>query len=356
MPFSHRPLVKIEFEVGGTMQKIAIIGAGFVGALHAAACHNSACLELAAICDLNEKAGGALAQKYGCASYTDAQTMLEESGAEIVDICVPTFLHKENILLAAAHKKHIVCEKPVTLTLGDMDEILAAVAGAGVKFMVAQVIRFWPEYLAVKKMYERGDFGQVKMVCLNRLAQQPNWAGWHKDPARSGGGLYDLHLHDVDAATFFFGEVERVYAVGWKSKTGCYNHVVSTLTFKNGVNAVVEGAWEMTENYPFTMSMRLVGETRTAEYTMRAGFNLEDVASSQRDLYLFEDGKDPVKAEIDSSEDAYQTQLEYFAGCVEENRPPTVITPAQSREVIRIIGAIQRSIETGQAIDLSRAE
>jgi len=333
------------------MQKIAIIGAGFIGAMHAAACSNSKLLELTAICDVNQKAGSELAGKFGCAYYDDADKMLTESDVDIVDICVPTYLHKQFILLAAKHKKHVVCEKPVTLTLEDMDEILGAVEHAGVKFMVAQVLRFWPEYLEIKRMYDNGDFGEVKIVYANRLAQHPNWTHWHRDPKNSGGGLFDLHLHDIDAVTFFFGQVRRVYAVGWKSETGCYNHVFSTITFDNGVNAVVEGAFDMTENYPFTMSFRLVGETKTAEYSMIAGFNIEDLASSRRDLFIYENGKAPVSAEIDKSEDAYQTQLDYFAKCVEDGEPVTTITAQQSREVLRIMLAIRESIETGRAID-----
>ena len=157
------------------MQKIALIGAGFIGAGHAAACSNSKILELTAICDVNEEVGKALADKHGCAFYTDAEEMLKECDIDIVDICVPTFLHKTNILLAAKYKKHIICEKPVTLTMEDMDEILGAVKRAGVKFMVAQVLRFWPEYVAIKEMYDAGDFGDVKMIYANRLAQHPNW-------------------------------------------------------------------------------------------------------------------------------------------------------------------------------------
>ena len=335
------------------MQKIAIIGAGFIGAVHAQASANSKILELVAICDTNEKVGREVAEKHGCAYYSDAAKMLSESKADIVDICVPTFLHKQNILLAAKHGKHIVCEKPITLTLEDMDEILDAVGKAGVRFMVAQVLRFWPEYVAIKKMYDNGDFGDVKMVYANRLAQHPNWTQWHRDPKNSGGGLFDLHLHDIDAVSFMFGQVERVYAVGWQSGTGCYNHVVTTLNFKNGVRAVIEGAFDMTENYPFTMSFRLVGETKTAEYSMTAGFNLEDIASARRDLYVFENGKSPMKKEIDVDEDAYQTELDYFAQCVENSKALTVITPEQSREVIRIMLAIRESIETGRAISLS---
>jgi len=334
------------------MQKIAIIGAGFIGAVHAQASANSKILDLVAVCDVNEKAGKEVAEKCGCAYYSDAEKMLSEADVNIVDICVPTFLHKRNILLAAKHGKHIVCEKPIVLTLEDMDEILYTVKKAGVHFMVAQVLRFWPEYVAIKAMYDNGDFGDIKMVYANRLAQHPNWTQWHKDPKNSGGGLFDLHLHDIDAALFMFGEAERVYAAGWQSETGCYNHVVTTLHFKNGICAVIEGAFDMTENYPFTMSFRLVGETKTAEYSMIAGFNLEDIASSRRTLHIFENGKSPVSADIDVGEDAYQTELDYFAQCVENGETLTIITPEQSREVVRIMLAIRESIETGRAIAL----
>ena len=332
------------------MQKIAIIGAGFIGAVHAAACNNSEHLELTAISDINESAGREIAEKYGCKFFKNAEEMLEQCEINIVDICVPTFLHKQNILLAAKYKKHIVCEKPITLTLEDMDEILATVEKANVKFMVAQVLRFWPEYVTIKKMYDDGEFGDIKMVYLNRLAQHPNWTKWHRDPKMGGGGLFDLHLHDIDAALYFFGEVSRVYAVGWESNTGCINHVVSTLTFKNGVNVVVEGAFEMTENYPFTMSMRLVGESKTAEYSMVAGFNLEEVSSSKRNLLVFENGKSPEKVNIDVSKDAYQTQLDYFAKCVENDEMLTIITPQQSREVVKIMLTIMESVKTGKVI------
>ena len=334
------------------MQKIALIGAGFIGAAHAAACSNSELLELTAVCDVNEESGKELAKKFGCAFFTDAEKMLRECDVDIVDICLPTFLHKEFILLAAKYKKHIVCEKPITLTMEDMDEILDAVKTAGVKFMVAQVLRFWPEYVAIKDMYDNGDFGDVKMVYANRLAQHPNWTKWHKDPENSGGGLFDLHLHDIDAVSYFFGPVKCVYAVSWKSPTGCYNHVATTLTFKNTVRAIVEGAFNMTENYPFTMSFRIVGEAKTAEYSMVAGFNIEDISSSTRRLFIYENGKNPTRAEIDESLDAYQAELDYFAGSVLNDKSLEIITPEDSREVLRIMLAIKESIETGSVVEL----
>ena len=83
------------------MKKVAIIGAGFVGSVHAAACDRSKLIELAAVCDVNENAGKAITEKFGCPYFGDTETMLEELEIDIADICVPTFLHKKNILLAA---------------------------------------------------------------------------------------------------------------------------------------------------------------------------------------------------------------------------------------------------------------
>jgi len=336
------------------MQRIAIIGAGFIGAAHAMACSNSDVLELVAVCDTNEVTGQALAKKYECAFFTGEETMLEELRDEIdiVDVCVPTFLHKHCVLIAANHKKHIVCEKPIALTLEDADEIIEAVRNAGVKLLVAQVLRFWPEYVEIKRMVEDFEFGRVKMVYANRLSQPPSWAPWQTDPDKSGGALFDLTIHDIDAVVWLFGPVRRVYAVAWQSETGCYNHIVTTLTLESGVRAVVEGSLEMSESYPFTMTMRIVGANKTADFSMSAGFNIDDLDSARRDLFVYEKGKYPVKTWVDVTADAYKTQLDYFAECLEKGVAPTTITPKQTREVLRIILAIKESIETGNVISI----
>lgn len=331
---------------------VAIIGSGFIGCAHAAAVNHSKTLTLAAICDVNEQAGKKAAAEHQCAWYADAEEMLKKEAIDIIDICLPTFLHEKFVLLAAQHKKAVICEKPITLTMESMDRMLKAVQDAGVPFMVAQVIRFWPEYAEIKKLYDAGKFGEVKMVYASRLAQHPNWAEWQKDPQKSGGGLFDLHLHDIDFLVYLLGAVDRVYAAGWKNKTGCWNHVTTSLTFKNGASAVAEGAYEMTEKFPFTMSLRVVGQERSADYKLIAGFNLEDVGSSIREAMLYENGSDPKKIPADTALDAYQAELEYFADCVAAGKQPRIVSPDSSKEVLRVMLAIQSSLESGKAIRL----
>lgn len=334
------------------MVNVVIIGTGFIGNAHATACRNSKILNLIAICDLSEEAGKKAAEEFGCAYYKDAEEMLQKEDAGIVDICLPTFLHEKFVLLAAKYKKNVICEKPITLTLASMDRMIQAAKDANVLFMVAQVVRFWPEYVEIKKLYDQGKFGDIKMVYASRLAQHPNWTQWHKDPKNSGGGLFDLHLHDIDFLRYIFGEVKSVYAVGWKSGTGCWNHVTTSLKFKNGVRAVAEGAFDMTESYPFTMSLRIVGESRTADYKLIAGLNLEDVGSSTREAMLYETGSEPAKIPVDTSVDAYQAELEYFANCVDGGKSADEVPLYESRDVVRIVLAIQESLETGNVVAL----
>lgn len=334
------------------MVRSAIIGTGFIGDQHANATKNAKNLELAAIVDVNEERAREMAEKYGVKYYTDAEEMFCTEKIDMVDICLPTFLHEQYVELGAKHKVNVLCEKPVTLTLESMDRMIEATKAAGVKFMVAQVVRFWPEYLAIKKLYDQGKFGEIKMVYAARLAQHPLWTTWHRDPDKGGGGLFDLHLHDIDYARYLFGEIDTVYAVGWRSETGCWNHVSTSLKFKNGVKAVVEGGFDMTEKFPFTMKFRIVGESASVDYDMIAGFNLEDVASSKRATMLYENGSDPSAVEVDTGVDAYQTELEYFADCIEHGKPTDVVPVEQSREVVKTMLAIKQSLETGMVVSL----
>lgn len=334
------------------MLKAAIIGSGFIGDTHANAYQNIDGVKLVAIADLNEEAGKKAAEKYNAAFYKNAEEMLKNEEIDIVDVCLPTFLHEEFVLLAAKHKKHVLCEKPFALSLESARRMIDATSQAGVKFMIAQVIRFWPEYVLIKDYFQKGKIGDLKMVYCSRLAQHPNWTTWHKDPAKSGGALYDMHLHDIDYMHYLFGEVESVFATGAISETGCWNHVMSTLRFKNGQFATVEGAMDMTDNYPFTMFFRAVGSEGTLDYRFIAGFNLENVGGAVRNTVYYQNNKQPKEIKVEIY-DAYQKEIEYFIACVLNDKPIEVISPEESFKVLKVIQAIQVSLETHEMVRLS---
>lgn len=332
------------------MLKCAIIGSGFIGAVHAAAVKKIEGCELRAISDVNEAAGKKMADEFGCKLYTDAEEMLKKEEIDIVHVCLPTFLHEKFVLLAAQHKKHVLCEKPFSLSVESAQRMVDACEKAGVKLMVAQAVRWWPEFLEIKKLYDQGAFGELHMVYSSRLAQHPNWSTWHRDPQKSGGSLFDLNMHNLDYLYFLLGPVASVYAVGWKSPSGCWNHVSASLTFKNGAKAVDEGTIEITDDYPFSVAFRMTGEKATVDYKFTAGFNIENLDAAVGQTVLFTKGGKPQPLQV-SGMDAYEAEIRAFADCVKSGRP-VPIPPAESVEVIRVVAAIEQSLETGKVVAL----
>lgn len=329
------------------MIKVALFGAGYVANNHAAAYDTLKNAKLVAVFDTAADRTEKMAAVHGARGYTSAETLFANEDVDMVDICLPTFLHEEYVVMAAKKGKHVLCEKPLALTAEAADNMIGAAKAAGVKLMVAQVVRFWPEYVEIKKRLDRGDLGEIQMVYANRLAQHPNWSEWFKDPAKSGGGLFDLHLHDIDVLRYYFGPVKTAYAVGYRTPAGCYNHVASSLVFRNGVKAVAEGAYQMSEGYPFTMTMRVVGTKGSLEFVLSAGFNLENLEAASARLIYFADGKKPELVKVEPG-DGYCEEIKYFVGCIAAGKEPQVVTARESREVLDIIFALRRSMETGE--------
>lgn len=333
------------------MLNIAIVGLGMMGKTHMSIYKNIVDARVVSVFDVNKDLGQKIANENSVVYYDDFENMIKEANIDVVDICIPTFLHEKFTLLAAKHKKHIICEKPVGLTLESLDRMISATKEAKVKLMIAQVVRFWPGYVEAKEMIEKNEFGKVKNVYANRLAQLPDWALWHKDPQKSGGGLFDLHIHDIDFLCYLFGKVKSVYATGIKEESGCWNFVTSVLNFENGVSATAEGIWGMTKGYPFTSSLRIVGEKKTYDYKMIAGFNLEDIENTTKQIYIYDQHSEPEKQAI-SEEDPYGLELKHFVECIIENKETEIITVENSREVLCTLLSIKKSLETGELVFL----
>jgi predicted dehydrogenase len=332
------------------MKRIAIIGCGYIGKTHAAAIKNSGRLELAGVSDVNEESGKKLAGESGCAYYKDPEAMAAEGRVDIVDVCLPTALHEQYVTLAARQKKHVICEKPFALSSEAALRMILACEEAGVRFMIAQVVRWMPEYVKIRETLDKGVLGGIHMVYCSRLAQHPNWAEWQRDVKVSGGGLFDLHLHDIDYLYSLFGEADTVDAVGWKNSSGCWNHVISTLRFKNGVKAAAEGSMEMVGAFPFSAAFRVTGDKATLDYRLEAGFNIENLGAAASSLTLFEKDAPPARIEV-AGIDPFQAELEAFASALEEGRPPPIL-PRDSLYVIKIIEALGVSLETGKIAEV----
>ena len=330
------------------MFKIGLIGSGFIGTVHAAAYARIPNAELVAVADINEVAGKKIADEFSCKYYQQAEQMLQDEEIHVVDICLPTFLHEQYVALAAKYKKHVLCEKPFGLSHESCCRMVRSCEEAGVKIMVAQAVRWVPEFVKARQLLEEGVFGNLHMVSSRRLSQPPAWTTWHKDPNKSGGGLYDLQVHNIDYLIGLFGEVAQVSAIGWKSETGCWNHVVVQLTFKNGVVAVDEGSLEMSGDYPFSVALRIVGDQASFDYQFAGGQNIENCDTATNSVILYEKGKLPRNVEVEAK-DAYELEIIDYLAAIEKDAP-VPLPPAESLYVMKVVEAMKAALETGKTV------
>jgi len=298
------------------MKNIAILGAGFMGNAHIGGYRRNGAknAQYTAVCDNNREKCDAFAKAHGLRPYYDLNDLLAGERIDIVDICLPSQLHVDFSIRVAKAKKHILLEKPVAFTMDGAKSIFSATRENGVRIMIAQVIRFWPEYQKIREVIRSGEIGDVVTVYAARLGQMPTWGDWYKDPKVSGETLFNLTIHDIDYLHHLFGEPESVYSAGTKDKMDNYNDVMNIFKFRNGTNAIVDGSLSMTPGYPFTMHMRALGTKGTLEYIFKAGENIGPDAKGSLVKYL--PGK--VAETLDVPQyDGYGKEIEYFVDCIE---------------------------------------
>lgn len=330
---------------------VGIIGGGFISNIHAE-CYKKLGVKIAAIADIDENIRKEFAKKYRCKEYESAQKMLKDIANEItvVDICAPTFLHEEMVVLASGYKKHIICEKPLSINLTSVDNIINKVEESGKYLMTGHVLHFWPEYVKIKEWFDKGIFGNIKLVSATRFSEHPK-SKWFYDPIKSGGGIFELHIHDVDFLCYMLGDVKEVYANGSKDENDSWDFVNSSITFKNGIPALAQCVFGITENYPFTANLKIIGDEATAEYSFSAGVNLGNESPKSNDLILYRKGKNPL-VEILENRDPYEMEIEYFINCIKENKKPQIVNLQSVRKSTETITCLIKSLETGNVIKI----
>jgi predicted dehydrogenase len=334
------------------MLKIAILGFGFAGKTHADAYARLPNVELAGIGGFRGgRAREGWKAPYSVQLYPDPDVLLNSSGADIVDICLPTFMHEDFVIKAAEKGMHIICEKPFALNLASVDRMLDAVKKAGVTLMVAQVLRFFPHYSKCRELVRGGRLGDVFFVSASRLSEMPRWADWFRDPLKSGGALFDLQVHDLDYLLNLLGVPERVFATGLQSESGAWNHVVTSLLYPEK-KACIEATYRMAAGWPFTSRLRLMGTAASLEYEFRVQGNVDTLERAQNLLMMYPDGGPATRVEVEDR-DPYLSELKYFVETVENGSTPQAVPVEEARTVIGVLEAAKQSLETGKSADLT---
>ena len=247
------------------MLKIGLIGCGFMGSMHSNCYKNIPDVKVVAFADIRREKAEALACGTDAAIYESGKELIARADVDIIDICLPTYLHAEHALPAMEKVKYVFVEKPVALTAEEGRAMIEKSRETGAQVQVGQVIRFWDEYVELKKILESGKYGKVVNANFRRISPRPDWGweDWLLDHRRSGGAAQDLHIHDVDYVLSVFGQPKEFYSV--KNAIGEKNSYVNTLMQYGDFVVSVEGTWDLPGCYPFTATFRVVTEDAVVE-------------------------------------------------------------------------------------------
>jgi predicted dehydrogenase len=277
------------------------------------------------------------------ARYPDASTMIAEAGVDVVDICLPTYLHASHAIEALEAGHDVLCEKPMALGVDQADSMIEAASRTGRKLMIAQCIRFWPEYRYMRRCVEEQPFGELLSLNMRRMGGRPvwSWQNWFNDPARSGGPMYDLHVHDVDFIQAMLGMPDRIEVVGRRlNADGAHEVVHALFDYRGGPQVHVHAGWSNAQ-IPFHAAFDAWFERGFLRFDSRA-----DPALTVYDDLQRVDGH-PAALEPG---DAYYNEIAYFLGAVENDTPLAECTPESTRGTLRLIDLEIESIESGHIV------
>ena len=195
--------------------KIGVAGLGFMGSTHLQAYQAIAGAEIAAVASSDEqKLAGDLSTIQGnlerpgesmdfgsAARYKTPEEMFGDPNVEAVDLCVPSHLHASLSQAALNAGKHVLVEKPMAMSGQECDAMVATSHKCNKVLMVAQVIRFWPDYVAARNIVQSGELGAVKAAVFRRKCAAPAWGKWMHDRSKSGGGVFDCSFTTSTSAS-----------------------------------------------------------------------------------------------------------------------------------------------------------
>ncbi len=339
-----------------------IIGCGVVSDWHIYGIKHTEGARLIAVADAVKERAQNKGESEGVPYYQDYQDLLAREDIEVVNICVPSGLHKEIAVAAANAGKHVIVEKPLDITLERIDQIINACEKAGVKLSVIYQSRFFDSTRKIKKAIDQGKFGKLVLGDVYNKYYRPqeyydsgNWRGtWKLD---GGGALMNQSIHGIDLLQYLMGPVKSLFAY---SKVLVRNietedTAVAVIEFKNGAIGTIEGA---TSVYPsYERRLEIHGEKGSVRVE---GEEMVDWAFvDEVDEEKYKKPEKAVQKKLKTSSngswaipiDTHQPQIEGMVKAIWEDRSP-VVDGHEARKAVEIILAAYQSAKTNKPVSL----
>jgi xylose dehydrogenase (NAD/NADP) len=272
-------------------------------------------------------------------AYGSYEEMLHDPEIDVVYVSLPNSMHAEWAIKAAKVGKHVLCEKPLAISVGDVEAIQAAATKAGVVVAEAFMYRHHPQTLKVQEMISRGDIGQLRVVRGGFTFNIENPEDVRLDPALGGGSVWDVGCYPISYARAVAG-ADPVQVFGWQvtGASGVDEVFLGQMRFTNGVYAQFDCGFRAPER----MLMEFVGSAGTI--TLSNAFK----PGTQGELLLCRDGGTPEPMTVPGGE-LYLGEIEDMADAILLGKAPR-IGLSDSRGNVATIVALLESARQGRPI------
>lgn len=323
--------------------------------------------KLVAFCDINPAVISEVAKKHGAKMYSDYNQIVADPNIDIIDICLPHFLHGPVALAAAKAGRNVLCEKPFTTTVEAAEAVIAAARDQNVKLMVAENTRFVKAYEVAKKFVERKAIGDI---CFARtyiggsematLAKPDNWVGKR---ALSGGLILDAGVHSMYLLRWMVGDIKGVHANIWTLRKDLYQDIednaMGVLRFSNDTFA--NFTLSNTTESPWTERLELYGTKGSLIVDMLNEHPLQIFSTIDRsnntsdwwDRYGNVSWEEPffTHSAMDWKAASMRKEVQHYVQCVLENKRP-LVTGEEGRKDVQIALCAYESAKLGREVEI----
>ncbi len=328
------------------MINVGFLGAGDIAGVHAAAIEQIAGARLVVVADINPKRAQSLAGKYRASALPDLEALLNFPALDVIYILTPPQDHGQQIIATAKAGLPVVCEKPLTVTLSEADQAIAAANEAGVPLMTGLSHRFHPLATEAKALLQNGDLGDLIAIWSHRFIHLPvDPASWLNDLEAGGGITLQYAMHDLDWECWLGGEVAQVTAQEAQAdpKLDIADNLWALLQFRHSGNGSVGVSWSVPSSHTERGVIGSRGNLRILDQKRLVGKDVEG-RRFDRDLG---DNYDWFDVFVRENQDIVDRL---------KRGQPFSVTGEDGRQALEISLAVQKAAQTRQAVHLPLTE
>jgi myo-inositol 2-dehydrogenase / D-chiro-inositol 1-dehydrogenase len=337
-----------------------LVGYGAWGSCHAQAIRETPGCGLRAICAPTEDTRKRASSESEAGIHSDFRELVARSDIDIVDIVVPNYLHEEIACAALDNGKHVLLEKPMSISVASCDRIIEAARRSQRLLLVGHEMRYSDMYIQMREMIRTGQIGDPRYVLIDlwRRPYRAGAGGWRSDPKRVGNWMLEEPVHFFDAAAWFLdsaGKPSSVYASGNRMdpagsfRADICDNFTAVVRYPNGAYAVISQTLAAVEHH---LSIKVFG----SKALIRAEWHAE-LDRSEKPSYFLETSHAGSLKRLSVSEtpgELFELRKEIAAmmHAVRDGRP-LPITPEEGRRAVMLCLESQRSMETCSVVGLT---